>query len=112
MLQKLYDKYVCPHLINYAMQMKPFRKQREKIIPSASGRVLEIGIGSGLNFSYYKKENVAEVFAVEPDGILLEKAKQNAKINNIDLNVQQIKAEELPFDNNSCLLYTSDAADE
>ena len=101
MLQKLYDKYVCPHLINYAMQMKPFRKQREKVIPSASGRVLEIGIGSGLNFNYYNKENVSEVFAVEPDGILLEKAQQNAKINNINLNVQQLKAEELPFDNNS-----------
>lgn len=101
MLQKLYDKYVCPHLINYAMQMKPFRKQREKVIPAASGRVLEIGIGSGLNFNYYNKENVSEVFAVEPDGILLEKAQQNAKINNINLNVQQLKAEELPFDNNS-----------
>jgi SAM-dependent methyltransferase len=100
-LQKLYDKYVCPHLINYAMRMKPFRKQREKVIPSASGRVLEIGIGSGLNFNYYNKENVSEVFAVEPDGILLEKAQQNAKINNINLNVQQLKAEELPFDNNS-----------
>ena len=83
------------------MQMKPFRKQREKVIPSASGRVLEIGIGSGLNFNYYNKENVSEVFAVEPDSILLEKAQQNAKINNINLNVQQLKAEELPFDNNS-----------
>ena len=101
MLQKLYDKYVCPHLINYAMQMKPFRNQREKVIPYASGRVLEIGIGSGLNFNYYNKENVSEVFAVEPDSILLEKAQQNAKINNINLNVQQLKAEELPFDNNS-----------
>ena len=101
MLQKLYNKYVCPHLINYAMKMKPFRKQREKVIPSASGRVLEIGIGSGLNFNYYNKENVSEVFAVEPDSILLEKAQQNAKINNINLNIQQLKAEELPFDNNS-----------
>ena len=27
------------------MQMKPFRKQREKVIPFASGRILEIGIG-------------------------------------------------------------------
>ena len=59
MLQKLYDKYVCSHLINYAMQMKPFRKQREKVIPYASGRVLEIGIGSGLNFNYYNKENIS-----------------------------------------------------
>ena len=101
MLQKLYDKYICPHLINYAMQMKPFRKQREKVIPFASGRILEIGIGSGLNFNYYNKANVSEVFAVEPDGVLLKKAKQNAELNNIDLNIQQLKAEELPFDNNS-----------
>ena len=101
MLQKIYDKYVCPHLINYAMQMKPFRKQREKVIPLASGRVLEIGIGSGLNFYYYSKANVSKVFAVEPDSVLLKKAKQNAELNNIDLNIQQLKAEELPFDNNS-----------
>ena len=78
MLQKLYDKYICPHLINYAMQMKPFRKQREKVIPFASGRILEIGIGSGLNFNYYNKANVSEVFAIEPDSILLKKAEQNA----------------------------------
>ena len=41
------------------------------------------------------------MFAVEPDGVLLKKAKQNAELNNIDLNIQQLKAEELPFDNNS-----------
>ena len=101
MLQNLYDKYVCPHVINYAMQMKPFRKQREKVIPYASGRVLEIGIGSGLNFNYYNKSNISEVFAVEPDSVLLKKAKKNAEFNDIKLNIYQIKAEELPFDDRS-----------
>ena len=75
MIQKLYDRYICPHLINLAMQAKPFSKQRMKIIPDATGRVLEIGIGSGLNFKYYNQTNVKEVFAVEPDGVLLEKSK-------------------------------------
>ena len=102
MLQKLYDKYVCPHLINYAMQMKPFRKQREKVIPSASGRVLEIGIGSGLNFNYYNKENVAEVFAVEPDEILMEKAKQKilqsrTLLSQILKRKQEIKSKTVEF---------------
>ena len=98
MIQKLYDQYICPHLINWAMQSKPFTKQRMKIIPMARGRVLEIGIGSGLNFKYYN--DITEVFAVEPDGVLLEKAKVRAQQNNISLNIQQISAEKLPFEDN------------
>ena len=82
MLQKLYDKYVCPHLIDFFMQTKAFMKQREKIIPFASGRVLEIGIGSGLNFQFYDKTKVNEVFAVEPDEVLYRKAKESASKNN------------------------------
>ena len=72
------------------MQSKPLTKQRLKIIPMARGRVLEIGIGSGLNFKYYN--DITEVFAVEPDGVLLEKAKVRAQQNNISLNIQQISA--------------------
>ena len=33
-------------------------RQRMKVIPLATGNVLEIGIGSGLNLSIYNKENV------------------------------------------------------
>ena len=101
MIQKLYDRYICPHLINLAMQAKPFSKQRMKIIPDATGRVLEIGIGSGLNFKYYNQTNVKEVFAVEPDGVLLEKAKFRAKENNISLNIEQLSAEKLPYEDNT-----------
>ena len=101
MIQKIYDRYVCPHLINLAMQAKPFSKQRMKIIPKAKGRVLEIGIGSGLNFKYYNKLNINEVFAVDPDGVLLQKARKRAKENNITLNIEQISAEKLPYENDT-----------
>jgi ubiquinone/menaquinone biosynthesis C-methylase UbiE len=83
------------------MQSKSITKQREKVVPYASGRVLEIGIGSGLNFKHYKQSNIKEIFAVEPDSMLLEKAKIRAKENNISLNIQKIPAESLPFENNS-----------
>ena len=101
MIKKYYEAKILPSLINCCCATKPINYQRQKIIPQASGHILEIGIGSGLNFNYYNKANVSEVFAVEPDGVLLKKAKQNAELNNIDLNIQQLKAEELPFDNNS-----------
>lgn len=101
MLQKLYNRYVCPHVINLAMQTKPFRKQREKVIPQASGRVLEIGIGSGLNLDFYDISRISEIFAVEPDSVLLEKAKIKAKLNNISVNIKRLSAESLPFDDAS-----------
>ena len=120
MLQKLYNRYVCPHVINLVMQTKPFRRQREKVIPQASGRVLEIGIGSGLNLDFYDKSKITEIFAVEPDSILLEKAKIKANQNNISLNIQKLTAELLPFENGSfdtvvstytmCSIYELDSA--
>ena len=99
MIGRLYTQHVCPHIINFAMQNKVISKQREKIIPFAKGRILEIGIGSGLNFSFYNKSEVKDVFAVEPDNVLLEKAKKRALDNNIDLNIEKISAESLPYDN-------------
>ena len=35
MIQSLYDKYICPHLIDFIMSRTPFPKQRNKIIPNA-----------------------------------------------------------------------------
>ena len=58
MIGRLYTQHVCPHIINFAMQNKVISKQREKIIPFAKGRVLEIGIGSGLNLPLYNFSNI------------------------------------------------------
>ena len=46
--------------------MEGFQKKRAQIIPRVQGRVLEIGIGSGLNFDFYDFEKVDEVIGVDP----------------------------------------------
>lgn len=101
MIQKLYDKYICPHLIDFIMSRTPFPKQRKKIIPNAEGRVLEIGIGSGLNLELYDPNKVSDIFSVDPDNVLIDKARKRANLNNISLHIESLSAEELPFESNS-----------
>ena len=62
----LYDKYVLPKLLDCCCSMEGFQKKRAQIVPMAYGRVLEIGIGSGLNFDFYDFDKVTEIIGVDP----------------------------------------------
>ena len=62
----LYSQYVLPRLVHLTCSMKPNMRQREKVVPLAQGRVLEVGIGSGLNLSYYDPSKVTKVWAWIP----------------------------------------------
>ena len=52
MAESWYDRHLLPHIFDLACATKPIRKQREKVIPLATGRVLEVGIGTGLNLPF------------------------------------------------------------
>ena len=49
----LYERHVLPHLIHLVCGSKPILLQRGKVVPAATGRVLEVGMGSGINLAYY-----------------------------------------------------------
>ena len=61
----LYSKYVLPRLIDLAMRNKDTARLRAEVLPHTHGRVLEIGIGSGLNLRFYSSE-VQHVYGVDP----------------------------------------------
>jgi len=61
----LYAKYILPRLINLFMRNKVAMAERRKLVPLASGTVLEVGIGSGINLPLYGRD-VEALVAVEP----------------------------------------------
>ena len=63
-----YDSQVLPRVLNLACGSKPIRRQREKVVPHAEGRVLEVGIGTGLNLPYYDPAKVTHVVGLDPAG--------------------------------------------
>ncbi|MHB8596273.1 MAG: class I SAM-dependent methyltransferase [Ktedonobacteraceae bacterium] len=74
--------------------MEPLRKE---IIDQASGLVLEIGAGNGLNFPFYQPARVERVAAVEPDAAMLRYARERLATAHVPIELTQAPVEVLPF---------------
>ena len=103
----LYDRYILPHMIDYACGMGAVMKTRSQVVPLATGRVLEIGIGTGLNLSFYDPANVTEIVGVDPAAQMQEKARERASgigipVQTIALELGQIQAPAASFDSIVC----------
>lgn len=72
-----YAKHILPHVIDLAMRNPAATRLRAEWIPSASGDVLEVGIGSGLNLPFYT-DRVRRVYGLDPSPELLRIAQTRA----------------------------------
>lgn len=97
----VYDKYVLPRVVNFTCGLKPTMRQREKVVPMASGEVLEIGIGSGLNLPYYQAGNISKVWGLDPSPEMRAMARKNAREVEFDLELIGLPGDEIPLDDNS-----------
>ena len=96
----LYEKYVLPKFLNCACGSKPISYQRKKVVPMAEGKVLEIGIGSGLNLPFYDKSKLDELWGLDPSEGLSEMAKKVADEEAMEVNFISAGAEEIPLPDN------------
>src|SRR5215469_9996640 len=71
-----YRDHIVPHLINLAMRNHLLAPYRERIVGMAEGRVVEVGLGSGMNLPFYTNR-VKEVIGLEPHPKLLVRALGN-----------------------------------
>jgi len=94
----LYSKYILPKAIDWACSQKPTMKQREKLIPFANGKILEVGIGSGLNLPFYNKENVKHLTAIDPSEEVWKKNTIDTQSLPFDFEFIKAFAEDIPAD--------------
>ena len=96
-----YDDYILPHVVDLSCGSKPVRKQRAKVVPLARGRVLEVGMGSGLNLPFYDPERVELVWGLEPSEGMRHKARKNLARTPLEVRWLGLSGEEIPLED-SC----------
>ncbi|WP_449540208.1 class I SAM-dependent methyltransferase [Ferdinandcohnia sp. Marseille-Q9671] len=90
---KLYDFFMKP------LEKGTFRTIRQELLENAEGKVLELGSGTGINFSLYR--DVHSVTAIEPNPSMTERAVHNRSKATIPIEIVQSNAEKLPFADNT-----------
>lgn len=97
----LYDKYILPKVLNCTCGSKPISYQRKKVVPLAKGKILDIGIGSGLNIPFYDLSMIDKIYGLDPSSELIKIAKKMAVKKNILIEFLLCGAEDIPLPNNS-----------
>lgn len=96
-MSSFYERHILPRLLTCACASSPIMRQRAKIVPLASGRVLELGIGMGLNLPLYDADKVESVTGVDPAAELRALAEAAPHDPRLSVSVVEGTAEALPF---------------
>lgn len=99
--KKFYETKIVPKLLTVLCNTKPNHYQRQKIVPLATGDVVEIGVGPGLNLQYYNTTNVNKVIGIDPSNELNKIAKDNANKVNLDIEFNLSSAESIDLPTSS-----------
>ncbi len=95
-----YQDQIVPILINLTMRRQELSAYRSRVIQGAEGRVLEIGIGSGLNLPFYSHK-VERLIGLDPSPKLLSMVRRNLRRNSSSVELIEGSAEAVPLENNS-----------
>jgi ubiquinone/menaquinone biosynthesis C-methylase UbiE len=95
-----YTDRIVPHLVYWAMRNRQLQPYRERVTSAAEGRVLEIGIGSGVNLPLYP-QTVSEIIGLEPAHRLINMTRKAAGRSRLKVTLIEGSAESIPLDSKS-----------
>lgn len=94
----LYERHIGPRLVRCVCGMADISAERGKVVPQATGTVLEIGFGPGLNLPFYDPARVTRVIGVDPNEPFLKLGEAQQRAARVPLEIRQAPAEQLPLD--------------
>lgn len=96
-----WDRHAVPRLIGCACTQPAVMRDRVKVVPRASGDILELGCGGGTNLQFYDWSQVRTLSGVDPSPELLGRAQDALLRSGRRANFANGIAEALPFENSS-----------
>jgi len=94
-----YQEQIVPLLTSLSMGNERLAAYRDRVVPAATGRVLEVGIGSGLNIPRYSAD-VQQVIGLEPSPKLLNMARRLGR-RSFPVDLIEGSAEQIPLEKTS-----------
>jgi ubiquinone/menaquinone biosynthesis C-methylase UbiE len=91
-----YQDQIVPLLTSLSMRNGHLAAYRDRVVPAATGRVLEVGVGSGLNLPYYSAD-VQQVIGLEPSPKLLNMARHVGR-RSFPVDLIEGSAEKIPLE--------------
>ncbi|WP_237066960.1 class I SAM-dependent methyltransferase [Microbulbifer guangxiensis] len=96
-----YSEHCLPRLLDFACGMGPIEAQRRLVVPAARGRVLEVGMGSGLNLPFYDPDRVELVWGLEPSAGMRARAAKRVAGAGVPVRWLDLPSEQIPLENDS-----------
>jgi ubiquinone/menaquinone biosynthesis C-methylase UbiE len=96
-----YREQVLPRVVDKACGVSEFDDWRARATEGLTGRVVEIGFGSGLNLPHYPTD-VDLVLAVEPAAVARKLAEKRVAASPVPVEHVGLDGQELPLEDGSC----------
>lgn len=93
-----WERNIVPKLIGCACAQPQIMKARSRIVPQASGDVLELGCGGGINMAFYDPAKINSFSGVDPSPALLDASRAAAQAKGMTADIRAGIGEALPFD--------------
>jgi ubiquinone/menaquinone biosynthesis C-methylase UbiE len=102
-----YSRVILPLLCDFALNREFVAKHRRELLAGASGRILEIGFGTGLNLPHYPS-SVHKLTTIDPNIGMDRRAEKRIRQHGIEVERRIISGERLPFEDGAidCVVST------
>ena len=92
-----WERHGVPRLIKCACSQGQIMKVRSQVVPKASGDVLELGCGGGINMEFYNPARVTSFTGLDPSPELLAMSRAAAQARGMVADIQGGVGEAMPF---------------
>jgi ubiquinone/menaquinone biosynthesis C-methylase UbiE len=92
-----YERHILPTALDVVCGMPMMGRMRQLVVPQARGRVLEVGIGTGLNMRYYDKSRVTHITGLDPALELHPLARERIAQSGLQVDLVGVSAEKIPM---------------